>query len=152
MVLIRCLWLLLPASSGMAESLPAFLLGNWQINQKPQYERWSMIDQQHYVGEVISVINNQPVVKERLSLTIENKQLTYTAQVLNQNQGQKVLFVGSITETGFRVSNEKHDFPQIIEYIKVSDQLIEARVTDKNGQGFTQKLSQSKGVKQQRND
>lgn len=120
--------------------MPEFLLGSWQINGKTSYEQWHKMSDSQYQGEVIEIVGGRKVSKENLSLEIQNGVIIYRAQVLNQNNGKTIEFIGEVTDGGFKVTNPDHDFPQTIEYTKISENSIQTRVTGKGSEGFTQQL------------
>ncbi len=133
--------LMIISQANVAEKMPQFLLGSWQINQQNKYEVWNEVDENHYQGQVVHIVGGKKISKEILMLNIKNGELIYQAQVKNQNEGKAIEFIGKATDiNGFEVTNLDHDFPQIIKYEQQSTDKITAKVMDKNGEGFTQTL------------
>ncbi len=125
-----------------ASEMPDFLLGSWQINQQNNYEVWSRVDKNHYQGQVIQIMGGKKITKENLQLELKNGELHYQAQVIDQNDGKAIDFVGQMADNKtFKVANLNHDFPQLIKYKQQSADQIMAKVMDKNGEGFTQELN-----------
>jgi hypothetical protein len=139
MILMICTMVI---TVSVANNMPEYILGSWQINKTNQYEHWSKVDDKNYQGQVIQINGGRKVVKENLKIALKGDQLLYQAQVLNQNDGGTIEYVGKATNiTEFKVANFNHDFPQLIEYQQHSSDKITTKVMDKMGEGFTQELT-----------
>jgi len=75
---------LLISSMALAQQMPEYLLGSWQINDRTSYEQWQKIEDNKFQGQIIETAGGIQVTKELLSLELRDGQLIYKAQVLNQ--------------------------------------------------------------------
>jgi len=111
----------------------SWLSGVW-VQQSPKftiYETWEFSsDYQSLLGKGITLVNNDIVSEEEISITIVKGKLTYNVTVKNQNNGETIPFAATEqTQNHIVFENLNHDFPQKISYNKVSDQQLEVVIS-----------------------
>ncbi len=111
----------------------SWLSGVW-VQQSPKftiYETWELSsDYQSLLGKGITLVNNDIVSEEEISITIVKGKLTYNVTVKNQNNGETIPFAATEqTQNHIVFENLNHDFPQKISYNKVSDQQLEVVIS-----------------------
>jgi len=109
-----------------------WLLGTWEnkTQQGITYETWCKINDKEFSGESCIVKEKDTIVFENIQLVQEKDGLYYTPTVKNQNDGLPVRFANrSISETKLIFENSKHNFPQIISYIKISADSLVAEIS-----------------------
>jgi hypothetical protein len=107
-------------------SLPVFLEGTWKVKDNEIYEHWDKLNDNKLKGLSYRLTDGKMIVSEYLDIRRERKKITYSASVLNQNQGKEVQFNLSQTDDSTWIfSNANHDFPKKIIYKKMNDLGIE---------------------------
>ncbi len=121
--------------------LPSFLQGTWKMENKEIYEHWDKLNEQTLKGFSYKVKDGQMAVSEYLDISLKNNEITYTATVLNQNQGKRIDFKLTKTDSTFIFENPNHDFPKKIVYQKLSETEIFVQVSDGKQKGFSYKMT-----------
>lgn len=129
---------------------PDFLQGNWKMENKEEYEHWDKLNENTLKGFSYKLEAGQMTISEYLDISETNKQITYTATVLNQNQGKEINFKLKRSDSLYTFENSNHDFPKMIEYQKMNDHEIKVRVSDGNQKEFSYKMQKqiSKSIQQ----
>ncbi len=118
-----------------------WMVGTWQINNGNLYEEWIKMDQ-WLLGRSDKVELGDTVTLETMQITYRDEILHYIPTVVNQNDGQPILFPilrGAEEQVVFE--NKKHDFPQQIGYRKKGEKHIEAWIEGRNAKGESKKVT-----------
>jgi hypothetical protein len=121
-------------------SFPNFLQGTWKIENKEVYEHWDKLNENRLKGFSYKLKNGKLMISEYLDITKVNKEVIYTATVLNQNEGKGIHFTLTKADSAFAFENLKHDFPKKIVYKRLNDSEIYVQVSDGKQKGFAYKL------------
>ena len=118
-----------------------FLHGTWKMEAKENYETWEMVNDHELKGSSYRIKGDKKITTENLSIKISGDKATYTAIVLDQNNGQPVDFVlNKAIKDKFSFENLTHDFPKKIQYTVVDDKTLFVEVLGDNDQGFSYKM------------
>ncbi|RKS03178.1 MULTISPECIES: DUF6265 family protein [unclassified Flavobacterium] len=118
-----------------------FLHGTWKMEAKENYETWEMVNDHELKGSSYRIKGDKKITTENLSIKISGDKATYTAIVLDQNNGQPVDFVlNKEVKNKFSFENLTHDFPKKIQYTVVDDKTLFVEVLGDNDQGFSYKM------------
>jgi uncharacterized protein YciI len=110
-------------------AFPDYLNGKWVSTDGGTIEQWNLIERDHLKGVGFSVKNGIVNVVEYLEIKKKGKSILYTALVPEQNNGKTVCFkLVKSRDTLFFV-NEKHDFPNKIQYVRVSENELDVTVS-----------------------
>jgi uncharacterized protein YciI len=120
--------------------LPHFLAGTWKMDDQETYEHWDKINEISLKGFSYTMKNGQMAVSEYLDISGAHDEITYTATVLNQNQGKGVSFKLTRADSIIIFENPDHDFPKKIVYQKLNDQEIFVQVSDGKQNSFSYKM------------
>lgn len=117
-----------------------FLTGTWKIEGRDTYENWQK-NNNTLIGKSYRIKDNKEYVSETLSITTANNIVTYTATVLNQNDGKGIDFILN-PEVNKKLSfeNLNHDFPKKIQYTKLSNTEVFVEVLGEGDKGFSYKM------------
>jgi uncharacterized protein YciI len=133
--------MLLIAELSFAQSdFPDFLQGTWKMENKEIYEHWDKLNDYTLKGFSYQLRDGQMTISEYLDISGENKDITYTATVLNQNQGKGINFKLHKTDSTFTFENPYHDFPKRIVYQKLNDTELFVQVSAGSQKGFAYKM------------
>ena len=100
------------------------LEGRWEsLNEGTrQIEEWVKQSENHFKGKGYVLEGNDTTFIEFLEIALQNDTLIYSAQVSDQNQGERVLFKMLNQQVNrWEFVNEQHDFPKRIVYELDSD-------------------------------
>jgi len=139
-----CIFTLLFQVESAAQSLPDFLHGTWQMENKEIYEHWDTLNEKNMKGFSYKIKNGKMIISEYLDINIKGNKVVYTATVLNQNDGKGIDFTLTNSDASFVFENPEHDFPKKIEYQKLSDTEILVNVSDGGQEGFSYKMNKLK--------
>ena len=92
------------------------LEGSWQVVNSDAIENWQVISPNELKGSAYKIIDGEIKVLEELRLEQKKGRWTYTARVLNQNDGRAIKFKQIESDDGICFDNPDHDFPQKICY------------------------------------
>jgi hypothetical protein len=112
-----------------------WLIGDWNIDDGRGLESW----QNHgdtLVGRVFS--NREKKYSEGLKIYVDpEKNLIYEATVYDQNGGRPIRFELDYSNgDSLHFVKMQHDFPNCIDYKRLTDTSIFCHVYDKKGEGF----------------
>ena len=114
------------------------LLGTWKIENKQTFEAWQKISDTEFKGMGYKLVNGEKLIKETLSIKLQNDQVIYQALVPNQNNGATISFIFQSANTELlSFENPDHDFPKKIQYKLVSDSKVLVNVLGDNDEGFS---------------
>lgn len=120
------------------ESL-AWLEGTWLSKSKKSQvtESWRSVSAETFEGKgVFTNVEKNTVSSEALRLMVMNDAVFYLAKV-NHNQLPIAFKAVACSETGMRLVNEKHDFPNNLTYKLRGNKNLSVKVADLEGNGFT---------------
>ena len=112
----------------LAQKLPDFLQGTWKVENNETYEHWDKINDNNLKGFSYKTKDGKMVVTEYLEIKRNDKDVIYTATVLNQNQGIGIDFKLTQSDSLYSFENPSHDFPKFIRYQSISENKITATV------------------------
>ncbi len=121
-------------------NFPSFLPGTWKMENQEIYEHWDQLNESSLKGFSYKLKDGQITVSEYLDISETNNEITYTATVLNQNNGKGVIFRLTKTDSTFTFENPDHDFPKKIVYQKLNEKEIFLQVSDGRQKGFAYKM------------
>jgi len=96
-----------------------WLVGSRSMEQNGQviYETWNKTNDQLLVGKSYFIENNDTTILEAIEVKIIDNETFYCPAVVNQNDGEAVLFkLTSTNPTQLVFENAQHDFPNKICY------------------------------------
>lgn len=131
---------LMCCTAGAATSqlnFPDFLEGTWKMEIRDQYERWDKLNAQTLKGFSYEFRKGKMKVSEYLEIVRNKKEITYSASVIGQNQGNAVPFRLMQNDSLCVFENPDHDFPKKIVYRKLSDTKLRVEVSDGKKNGFS---------------
>ncbi len=131
-------------------NFPDFLQGTWKMENNEIYEHWDRLNDNTLKGFSYKIKDGQIMISEYLDISRTEDELTYTATVLNQNQGKGISFKLTQTDSTYTFENPDHDFPKKIVYQKLSDTKIAVRVSDGEQKGFAYKMEKQAGKSAQK--
>lgn len=117
----------------------SWIIGKWRKEDTNKLELWSEKGESYYGGMVVE-LNDQDkaVIKEVISLEGREDGFYYGAKVNGQNSGRKIDFKMSNLDFESPVfTNESHDFPKAIKYIKVGSDRIKVELSGTGGEPVT---------------
>lgn len=130
--------ILLVAGNTFAQSaFPGFLRGTWKVENEETYEHWDSLNDQRLKGYSYEIKDGQMKVSEYLDITVKNKEVLYTASVVNQNKGKDVSFKLTKADSVFTFENPAHDFPKKVVYKRITDTKIYVEVSDGKDKKFS---------------
>jgi hypothetical protein len=121
-------------------SYPDFLIGTWKMENQEIYEHWDKLNENTLKGFSYKLKDGQMIISEYLDITKVNKEVIYTATVIQQNQGKGVSFKLIKADSTFVFENPDHDFPKKIVYQKLNETQIFVQVSDGKQKGFAYKM------------
>jgi len=121
-------------------NFPAFLEGTWKTENKESYEHWDKLNDRLFRGFSYELKNGMMEVTEYVELAVQKNKVTYTANVIKQNNGNGVSFIMTKSDSIFVFENPNHDFPKKISYKKLNDIEVFVHVSDGNQRGFSYKI------------
>lgn len=105
------------------------LVGQWYDASTGAHEEWTTVGPDHLKGRGFEVKGGDTVVYEILELKKVNGTITYLADV-EAAMGQGIVDFPLVSHTshGMTFINQKHDYPQVLSYEKVSDDSLKVIV------------------------
>lgn len=107
------------------------LVGRWEHveNKNNQLEEWELVNESELRGKGFVLENGDTTFIESLSIKMVGNNLVYSAEVGDQNNGEKIPFeLTAQTSKTLEFSNFNHDFPQRIVYEMKSDSTMQAYI------------------------
>jgi len=118
-----------------------FLCGKWKVEGKATFETWEKDGNSALKGQSYKIKDGKTIVMETLSIAVSANQITYSATVANQNNGETIPFIlNSNGKDQLSFENPKHDFPNKIQYKLLNKDEIFVQVLGKDGKGFSYKI------------
>ncbi|MGF1586938.1 MAG: DUF6265 family protein [Bacteroidales bacterium] len=121
-------------------SLPDFLEGTWKIENNEVYEHWDRLNESSMKGFSYIVKDGKMSISEYLEISQIDGEISYTATVLNQNEGKPINFKLTKTDSTYTFDNPDHDFPKKIVYQKLNNAEVFVQVSDGKQKGFAYKI------------
>jgi uncharacterized protein YciI len=121
-------------------NFPDFLAGTWKIENKDVYEHWDRLNESSMKGFSYIVKDGKMSISEYLEISQIDDEISYTATVLNQNEGKPINFKLTKTDSTFTFDNPDHDFPKKIVYQKLNNEEVLVQVSDGKQKGFAYKI------------
>lgn len=124
---------------GLCKSLH-WITGQWRHTSENgiYLEWWNLKDDSTLVGGSRFISEDDTSMQEELMLQESGGALNYTALVKNQNEGRPVTFsLKSYSDSVWTFENLLHDFPTLIEYVRLNNDSIVARISGKDQHGET---------------
>lgn len=109
-----------------------WLIGTWEnkTSRGSVYESWSVLNNTELSGRSFMVKGQDTMVFETIRLVQEGDFLVYIPTVEDQNNKQPVRFLQkSVTDNVLIFENLKHDFPQFIQYNRISKDSLVAEIS-----------------------
>jgi len=107
------------------------LVGRWEHdeNKNNQFEEWQLLNESELRGKGFILENGDTTFIEALTIKKIGNRLVYSAEVGDQNNGEKIPFeLTGQTSKSLEFSNYSHDFPQRIVYEMKSDSTMQAYI------------------------
>jgi uncharacterized protein YciI len=123
--------------------LPTFLQGTWKMENQEVYEHWDKLNDHSMKGFSYKLKEGQMLITEYLDLKNTGNVITYTATVLNQNQGRGIPFLLTRSDNTFIFENSRHDFPTRITYTQISEISMLVEVSGREERGFSYIMNRS---------
>jgi hypothetical protein len=109
-----------------------WLIGEWKniSSEGIAIEIWTKQNDTTYFGKSFFVIGKDTVSSETINLKQIGNDLFYIPTVKNENNGQAIKFILTVTtENRLVFENPKHDFPQKISYTQITKDSIVAEIS-----------------------
>lgn len=110
----------------------SWLNGKWEnkLGDGKIVENWKKTNDSVFSGASYFIKGKDTLHFERIELKQIDENLFYIATVQGQNNNEPVEFkLNPNTEVSFSFENPTHDYPQTIEYKKLSDNQLSAKVS-----------------------
>ncbi len=112
-----------------------WLIGTWE-NKTPRgsvFENWQKLDDNELFGRSYALNGIDTMFFEQVQLVQDGDSLFYIPTVINQNDGMPIQFaLTSISDSSMVFEHPYHDFPQIIRYVRINKDSLEATVSGIN--------------------
>lgn len=108
-----------------------WFIGNWENVTKESVSReiWSQKNDSTLFAESFTMVEKDTVFYEKVDLIERNDSLIYIVSVRDQNKEKPVAFyMTKSTDSQIVFENPKHDFPNKIEYNKIGNDSIFAKI------------------------
>lgn len=113
----------------------AWILGNWQSEDKQTIEQWRKASETTYEGDTFSVEGGLSIHQESLLLSKMGTHIYFIAKPV-QNPSPVVFALASCSDNEVLFQNLNHDFPNNIAYKRVNKGQVLVEVSDNRGKGF----------------
>lgn len=123
--------------------LPTFLVGTWTDQSETTFERWDIVQGNTLKGLSYKMQDSGIEVTEYMEIVYVDGQLLYKATALDQNDGHEVVFKSKSIDSSLIFENNNHDFPQQIEYRKISDHEVSIKLSGQSQKDITYTLLKS---------
>ncbi|MES2589627.1 MAG: DUF6265 family protein [Bacteroidota bacterium] len=111
-----------------------WMIGTWENKENgvTTTENWRNVDKKTLIGVSFSILKNDTISFESISIQEIDSKLYYIPLVKGQNDNKPVKFeLQSSTEKQVVFVNLKHDFPQKITYNKITKDSLYAEIQGK---------------------
>lgn len=109
-----------------------WLLGTWEnkTTRGSVYETWKKISDTEFFGHSYMLQGKDTLFFENIELIQDMDSLFFIPTVNNQNQGMPVQFaLIAMTDTSMLFRQPYHDFPQMIRYVRITKDSLEAFIS-----------------------
>jgi len=110
----------------------SWLIGTWENKavRGSVYESWSMLNENELSGRSFMIKDQDTIVFEHIRLVQEGDMLVYIPTVEDQNNKLPVRFTQkSVTDSELIFENMNHDFPQVIQYTRITKDSLVAEIS-----------------------
>ncbi len=110
----------------------SWLIGTWEnkTSDGSVFETWSKVNADEMFGLSYTLNGTDTVVFEKIQMIQEKDSLFYIPTVKNQNDELPIQFVMTrMTEKSMTFEHPYHDFPQMIQYVNISKDSLEATIS-----------------------
>ncbi len=113
-----------------------FMIGTWKIESGTEMEKWEFVNEKELRGKGFVLNGRDTILKEVIQLLYNETGIHFIVKVKAQNNNESITFsLVNTQKATFVFENKEHDFPQRINYRKISDTLIMAWIEgEKNGE------------------
>ncbi len=111
-----------------------WLTGVWKHKDKEMYEKWVKTGEREYKGLVYDLNEGYANISENLRIFSKDGENWTLEAIIKENNNKPILFTwvpDPIVELKF--VNEKHDFPQVIQYHRESFDVMNTTISNMNG-------------------
>lgn len=127
-----------------------WILGQWEniSEEGKSVENWEKLNDSIFTGDSYFLSKGDTAFSEEIRLEVINDTLYYVPTVKDQNSGQPVYFRLKTTSVNKIVfENEKHDFPKLISYTRVSEDSLVAEISGEINGNFDKRQFPMKRMK-----
>lgn len=106
-----------------------WLVGNWNniTPEEQSYERWQKVNDSTLKAHSFTLVENDTVFEERVTIQQTNDEVLFTAVAFGQNDNTPVTFkMISYGDGVFTFENPEHNFPTRISYSNPTKDSIQA--------------------------
>ena len=110
----------------------SWLIGKWENNSVDGNleETWKKVNDSTFQAESYFIKEKDTLHFESITLQQKGEELTYSATVKGQNEGEAVAFkLTKATEKEMTFENPKHDYPQKISYTLIAVDNLVAKIS-----------------------
>ncbi len=111
-----------------------WLTGVWKHKDKEMYEKWTKTGEREYKGLAYDLNEGYANITENLRIYSKDGETWYLEAIIKENANKPILFTwvpDPLVELKF--VNDKHDFPQVIQYHKESFDVMNTTISNMNG-------------------
>lgn len=113
-----------------------WLTGRWMAHGMEYYETWEIVDDSTMSA---TVENDEDGITEKILLTYRKGQWIYTPTYLSAKRGTAIDFTAvEATPHMIQFENRQNDFPNRIVYFHTSDEQIDVKIENLDGQNVVQ--------------
>jgi len=106
-----------------------WLASTWKNTAFNHTETWKQ-EGNTLQGHGLAMEGNDTLFYERLEINLDVNPMVYTSWVKGQNNGSGIKFkLTEATDTSWLFENPQHDFPKKIQYTKIGEAIMYARVS-----------------------
>jgi hypothetical protein len=111
-----------------------WVVGVWKQKDKETFEKWIKISETEYKGISYNLDAGYATIMENMRIFSKGKDEWYYEAIVKENNNMPVLFkwIPDPVIT-LKFVNEKHDFPQIIEYKREAFDVMSASISNMSG-------------------
>ena len=111
-----------------------WIVGVWKQKDKEAYEKWVKISDKEYKGLAYNLDSGYATITETMRIFSKVKEDWYFEAILKENKNVPVLFKWMPDPViTLKFVNEKHDFPQIVEYKREAFDVMSASISNMAG-------------------
>ncbi len=111
-----------------------WIVGVWKQKDKDAYEKWVKISDVEYKGLAYNLDAGFATITENMRIISKGKDEWYFEAILKENNNVPVLFKWVPDPVvALKFVNEKHDFPQIVQYNREAYDVMSASISNMSG-------------------